>query len=620
MTGRGATGRGTRRPFTWLGGILALYLAVPVVAFLIRVAGSGHRGFDQPGLWGALRVSVAGASISTVLVAVFGIPLAFALARSTRWWARVGGLAVQLPLALPPLMSGVLLIYLVGPYTRLGRLFGGRLTDSLAGVVIAQSFVAAPFLVIAARSAFATVDGSFEETAATLGHAPVARFLRVSLPMAGAGIRAGLLLCWLRAFGEYGATVLVAYHPYSLPVYTYVQFSGYGLAPTQAPTLLAVGVAAAAVVLAQARVRWRRTPAAALPPPVVPTRREPLAMAFDLDHRTGTFHLHIDHHARSPRLAIVGPSGSGKSLTLRLLAGLVHPDTGTVHVGTRDVGAMAPERRQMGYVPQGQSLLPHLTVWQQVTFGVGADPAVAAHWLDAVGLADLGRRYPHQLSGGQRQRVSLAQALARDPGVVLLDEPLSALDAPVRADLRRQLRRLQREAGISSVLVTHDAEEAAFLADEIVVLSDGAVLQSGPCREVFRQPAGAGVARLLGVANFFPGRVRSPSQVDVGGVAFPVATTGMEPGTAVCWTVRPEGVELRPEGPGVAAEVVDVVELGLTTSVVVHAGPVAIEVRPARDVGLRAGDMCAVHLHADAVHCWAPTPSAAPAPVASPSS
>jgi ABC-type sulfate transport system permease component len=139
-----------------------------------------------------------GATISAALIAVFGIPLAYTLARSHGRIAAAVGVLVQLPLALPPLMSGILLVYLVGPYSTVGGWFDGRLIDSLAGVVIAQTFVASPFLVVAARSAFAALDPALEEVAATLGHRGLARFALVSLPAAGAGVRAGLLLSWLR--------------------------------------------------------------------------------------------------------------------------------------------------------------------------------------------------------------------------------------------------------------------------------------------------------------------------------------------------------------------------------------------------------------------------------------
>ena len=149
------------------------------------------------------------------------------------------------------------------------------------------------------------------------------------------------------------------------------------------------------------------------------------------------------------------------------------------------VAGIPTEDRHIGYVPQGPSLLPHLTVRQQLHFGVDADPHLGSWWLHTLGLDGLEDRLPHQLSGGQRQRVSLAQALSRSPRLVLLDEPLSALDAPVRQELRQELRRLQRDAGLSTVLVTHDPEEAAYLADEILVIADGQILQAGPSREVY---------------------------------------------------------------------------------------------------------------------------------------
>ncbi|MGH9103664.1 MAG: molybdate ABC transporter permease subunit, partial [Acidimicrobiales bacterium] len=243
-----------RGPLPLLGGLLALYLLVPIVALLPRL---GQARFGAPGLASALGVSALTATISCGLIALGGIPLAYLLAQARGTASRVLGVAVQLPLALPPLVSGILLVELVGPYGPVGRLFGGSLTDTLTGIVLAQTFVAAPFLVVAARSAFATVDPSLEEVAATLGHRHWARFWLVSLPLAASGIRAGLLLSWLRAFGEFGATVILAYHPYSLPVFTFVQFTGTGLQATLAPTAVALGAAGAVLALASWSPRRR---------------------------------------------------------------------------------------------------------------------------------------------------------------------------------------------------------------------------------------------------------------------------------------------------------------------------------------------------------------------------
>lgn len=573
--------RALRSPLGWLGGLLVVYLLVPVGAFLVRLAGSHDRGFSTPGLWDAVRVSVVGATIATAVITLLGVPLAHALARSRSRLAGAVGIAVQLPLALPPLMSGILLVYMFGPYTTLGRLFHGRLTNSLTGVVLAQAFVAAPFLVIAARSAFAAIEPALDEVAATLGHRALSRLWRVSLPVAAPGIGAGMLLTWLRAFGEYGATVLLAYHPYSLPVYTDVQFSGTGLFPTQAPTAIALLVAACAIALS--RLRRPRALASTAPAvaPVAPAASRPTAVAFDLDVTVGTFRLAVAHRATSHRLAILGPSGSGKSLTLRSLAGLLGPAAGSVSYGGRAMAGVATESRHIGYVPQGLGLLPHRTVWQQVVFATDADMALAAWWLRTLHLDGMEDRYPGELSGGQRQRVSLAQALSRHPEVVLLDEPFSALDAPVRQELRREVRRLQRDAGLSTVLVTHDPEEAALLADEIVVVAGGRVLQGGATGEVFSSPASPEVARLLGMGNVMAARTAPGGELAVGEQRI-AAGHDLPAGIEVLWSVRPECVQMSPAGRYLAT-VTDVADLGTVAELTVCLAPGAeMQVRAPR--------------------------------------
>jgi ABC-type Fe3+/spermidine/putrescine transport system ATPase subunit/ABC-type molybdate transport system permease subunit len=523
----------------------------------------------------------------------------------------------------PPLISGILLIYIVGPYTFLGQLSGERLTQTMYGVVIAQTFVATPFLVVVARSAFRAVDPSLGDVAATLGHGPLARFLRVDVPAASDGLRTGMILMWLRAFGEYGTVVILAYHPYSLPVYVDNLFSSGPLSLAEAPTILAFGVAALAIIAVRVRLppRVRRRP---IPAPLAPVSTPPTPVGFDIDVTIGTFHLRVAHPENSHRLAVVGPSGSGKSVTLRVLAGLLGPDAGTVTYGGADVSRIAPERRQAGYVPQGFGLFPGRSAWQQAVFGVHADPARAAWWLETLHLDGLLNRLPEQLSGGQRQRVSLARALAGDPRVVLLDEPFSALDAPVRAELRRELRRLQREVNLSTVLVTHDPEEAAMLADEIVVVSDGQVLQSGSCREVYQRPASVKIGRLLGIDNLFEGvagadgtllagRDRGPG-VPGSGVLAGLAT-GLPVGTQVLWQVPPEALRVRPDpspsdGHGSTirlgrGRVTDVIDLGRTVEMVVLlSSGIELRARTLDVPDLSVGAACRVETDRDAVSVW----------------
>jgi molybdate transport system permease protein len=279
---------------------------------------------------------------------------------------------------------------------------------------------------------------------------------------------------------------------------------------------------------------------------------------------------------------------------------------GTVIRGDTDISRLAPDERGLGYVPQGLGLMPHQTVWQQATFGVDADPARAAWWLSTLRLDGLGDRYPDELSGGQRQRVSLARALAGGPSVVLLDEPFSALDAPVRDELRRELRRLQREAGLSTVLVTHDPEEAALLADEILVVADGRVLQAGPLTEVYRRPVSAQVARLLGATNISEGVVGRDGGVLAGSVTV-AGDTQLPVGTAVSWSVAPERVEITGvEGPAVhPAVVTDVIDLGTIVEVTVRLndGP-ELRSRSTARVISATGERCLVRLDPADVRVW----------------
>lgn len=598
-----------RAPLRWLGALLALYLLVPLAAFMWRLGTSHERGFSEPGLWSALGTSVLSASISTAIVAVLGIPLALWLARSHGWLRNLVNVLVQLPLVLPPVMSGIVLIYVVGPYTWIGRLFDGRLTDSLAGLVIAQTFVASPFLIIAARSAFAAVNPHTGELAATLGHGPLARFWRVDLRLASAGIGAGLLLTWLRAIGEFGATVLLAYHPYSLPVFTYVQFSSTGIPTTQAPTALALGLAILVLLVAQVRwpARWRT--ATEVPAARAPSHPEQTAVSFDLDVTAGSFRLRLAHQARSPRIAILGPSGAGKSMTLRAIAGLLGPSAGRVDFGGESVDTIPVERRNLGYIPQDHGLLPDRTVWQNILFATRADPQLAAWWLRQLRIEDLVDHRPSELSGGQRQRVSIAQALSHEPRVVLLDEPFSALDAPIRAELRTLVRRLQREAGLSTVLVTHDPEEAATLADEVIVIDDGRVLQAGPTSEVFRSPASAAVARLLGVPNINRAVSAGTAAIAIDGVVVATRQHAVPEGRPVLWSIRPEYIDVLTTDDqtagSLAGVIADRVDLGASVLLVVSVADLELQVRTSAADHLRASASCRISLRANAISVWA---------------
>ena len=599
-----------KSPLTWLGGLLVVYLGYPIAGFVVRLITSPQRGFHAPGLFSALWVSVAGATISLALVTLCGVPLAYVLARSKGRLAAVVGVLVQIPLALPPLMSGIVLVYLIGPYTFLGQLFGEHLTDSMVGVVIAMSFVSSPFLIVAARAAFSGVDQGMLDVARTLGYSDVSRFARVAVPSAGHGIRAGMLLTWLRAFGEYGAVVILAYNPASLPIYTYNQFSGRGLPTTLAPTALALAVAVVVVLASRVSVRLPSSRPAIVARPRTPASIATQPVRFDLDHRLGTFRLRVAHESRVNHLAVLGPSGSGKSALLRCLAGLYGSSPGPVWYGDQLMNDVPVERRGVGYVAQGFSLFPHLNVWRHLTFARESSPELASYWLEHLRLDGLEARMPNELSGGQRQRVGLAQVLCQSPKVLLLDEPFSALDAPVRLELRRELRRVQRETGLATVLVTHDPEEAAFLSDELVVIARGEVLQSGPSRSVFSRPLSPEVARLVGVDNVQEGRLVSSTTLAVGAARVTILATTLTPGTLVHWSVRPEYVEVTAlTGPAPTGDlegrIIEIADTGLDYELFVEYGEgLEMRARTTSAPRVATGERCRISFRTEAVSVW----------------
>ncbi len=611
-------GRATRRipaPLPWLAGLLAIYLIAPLVAGVQQAGMADWSTVDTAALTHACLVSVLSATLATLLIALGGIPLGYLLARVRGRAVGLLGFLVQLPLALPPLASGVLLLFLVGYTTPIGRLTGGALTDSFAGIVIAEVFVAAPFLIIAARSAFAAMDPGLEGVAATLGRDPLYVFFHVSLPIARPAILSGLLLAWLRAFGEFGATVMVAYHPYSLPVYTYVAFGSQGL-PAMLPVLVPTLALAVAIMVLSALAGNRagsRAAAAASPaalPDAMPdiTKRAPAkTRAVDLDlqlqKRLGNFQLDVAWSPQARRLAIVGPSGSGKSLTLKMIAGIEACDRGSVRLDGHDIAALEPAARGIAYVPQNYGLFPHLTVSEQLAFPAGADPNLARHWIDRLGLRGLENRQPDALSLGQQQRVALARALVRPARLLLLDEPFSALDAPLRARLRREMLALQSELSATTILVTHDPAEAAMLADEILVFENGRVLQSGPTDQVFRRPNNETVARLLGADHAAKGVAVGTDCIAIGAdVLLKVSGPALISGAQVGWTVSPARVRLSETGR-YAGTVEAVTRVASGHLIALRFGEASIELA-AGYVDPPPGSTCRFDIDSDAVRIW----------------
>ncbi|MEW1829817.1 ABC transporter ATP-binding protein [Streptomyces sp. NPDC088196] len=275
-------------------------------------------------------------------------------------------------------------------------------------------------------------------------------------------------------------------------------------------------------------------------------------------------------------LALLGPSGCGKTTALRMLAGFEHPTSGEVLVDGKDVTDVPAHRRDAGMVFQSYSLFPHLNALDNVAFGLrmrkvrtAERRSRAAELLDLVGLGDKGERFPHQLSGGQQQRVALARALALRPRVLLLDEPLSALDAKVRLSLREEIRRLQQELGITTLFVTHDQEEALSIADRVAVMRAGKLEQCAAPAELYGRPTTAFVAEFVGTMSRLPGRL-TDGVVEVLGQRLPV--DGEAPaGPDVDVLVRPEALDVRADEAG-DARVVGTAFLGAVVRVTVRLG------------------------------------------------
>ena len=252
-------------------------------------------------------------------------------------------------------------------------------------------------------------------------------------------------------------------------------------------------------------------------------------------------------------VCFLGPSGCGKTTLLRAIAGLDPQTSGTIRQKGQDVSALPPAQRDFGIVFQSYALFPNLTVADNVGYGLVSRrqrkaeiSRRVAELLVLVGLPDAGPRYPAQLSGGQQQRVALARALATSPGLLLLDEPLSALDARVRLRLRHEIKALQRRLGVTTIMVTHDQEEALTMADRIVVMNQGAVEQVGPPQEVYRRPATAFVADFVGAMNFLDGTFTAPDRVTIGAVSVRcLAQEGLAEGSRVRLSIRPEDVRVR---------------------------------------------------------------------------
>jgi putative spermidine/putrescine transport system ATP-binding protein len=303
---------------------------------------------------------------------------------------------------------------------------------------------------------------------------------------------------------------------------------------------------------------------------------------FDLEVAAGEF------------VTLLGPSGSGKSTVLKMIAGFERPTTGEIRLGGTPITRLPPYRRGVGMVFQNYALFPHMTVADNVAFPLAVRDrpraeiaAKVAAALRLVQLEELGERYPAQLSGGQQQRVALARAVVFDPPLLLMDEPLGALDRNLREDMKIEIKRVQRALSMTVIYVTHDQDEALAMSDRIAVLRGGQLIQAGPPRALYDRPADSFVARFFGESNLIEARLvrqGGAARAEVAGTMLPLPATAATPGDACLLLVRPERIRLAEpgataDGARLEGRVVEVTFLGESTRYRVAAGPLILTIK-----------------------------------------
>lgn len=631
---RSGGGPGVRTPVVLaVPALLAVaFLLLPLAGILGRTAWSDVGGhLTRPGVTEALRLSLVVSFWALGLSLLLGVPLAWVLARTDFRGKTLVRSLVLLPMVLPPTVGGVALLLafgrrgLLGPW--LEDTFGVTLPFHTSGAVLAATFVAMPFLVISLEGALGGLRPGYEETAASLGASPLRVFLTVTLPMVAPGLVAGAALTWARALGEFGATITFAGNlpgtTQTLPLQVYLLLQEEPDAATSLSLLLLV---IALAVLIALRGRWtggappaaaRRAPVAVdgpdepgpVPPPVPPVPRAGTPAA---DGRwplhaevTGFDELTLDA-APGTTIAVVGPNGAGKTTLLRALLGLTPRAHAALRLGDTDVSALPPHRRGVAWVPQDGALFPHLSALGNTAYGLRARGVPrtearrsAQEWLERLGVGHLAARRPAQLSGGQAQRVALARALAARPRLLLLDEPLAALDQTTRAHVRHTLRGHLDSFGGVCLIVTHDPVEAVSLADRVLVLDDGRAVQDAPPAEVTRHPRSPWVARMLG-RNAWPGTAAAGG-IELGGGGRLVVADPLTPGAEVLAIIAPEAVSVHRERPGGSPRNVwpgtvrEITTVGSRLRVLVtspHAPDLVAEITPqaAAELGLAEGE------------------------------
>lgn len=497
-------------------------------------------------LWISLKV----AAIATVITFFLGIAAAYWMTGYRgRGKSLIEGIFVA-PLILPPTVVGFLLLLLFGRYGPVGKLTSAlnfSFVFSWYGAVVAATVVAFPLMYRTALGAFEQLDPTLLQVASTLGASRSRIFWRIILPLSVPGILAGLTLAFARALGEFGATLMLAGNipgqtqTMPMAIYFAVEAGAMNEAWVWVAIIMLVslsGVVAVNFWQCQRSQTFRSLqtgepdPADEIAPALEPLpAQKPLAnpnstgLVVEITKDLASFPLQVNFKACGETLGILGSSGSGKSMTLRCIAGVETPSQGRVVLNNRvlfdaDQGVNLPShQRRVGLVFQNYALFPHMTVAQNIAFGLQHLPKTerlqrVSQQLSEMHLIGLGNRYPHQLSGGQQQRVALARALATEPEVLLLDEPLSALDTYLRSQVERQLvATLSRYAGVT-LFVTHNLEEVFRVCQRLMVMVGGHAIAFDKKQAIFDQPGKVVVAQLTGCKNFSHAQGYSQNQIE----------------------------------------------------------------------------------------------------------
>ncbi|MBE9068153.1 molybdate ABC transporter permease subunit [Leptolyngbya cf. ectocarpi LEGE 11479] len=495
-----------------------------------------------------LWISLKTALVATVLAVFLGITAArWVMGRRTR--GMIDGI-FTLPLVLPPTVVGFLLLLLLGNHGPVGQLLnraGISIIFTWIAAVMAATVVAFPLMYKTVLAAFEQVDPTLLSAARTLGATEWRLFWLILMPLAGPGILAGTVLSFARALGEFGATLMVGgsipgiTKTVPIAIFFAAEAGNMGVALAWVLMMVAISLGSIAIIargsgtghnaLTKRGFNWIFFGTATFSLPIRDSRWPQKSavnlvspeLQVDLESVLSGFHLDVAFQVGQRPLGILGASGAGKSMTLRCIAGLETPIQGQLVLNGRilfDAEKGVNVRscdRNIGIVFQNYALFPHLTVAQNIAFGIKPRHrrvTLVASWLNMLELSGLENRYPRQLSGGQQQRVALARALAMEPEILLLDEPLSALDTYLRSHLETLLRQVLSHYDGITLFITHKLEEAYRLCPHLLVLANGQIAATGPREEIFRHPPSVDVARVTECKNFSSARRMTDQSVE----------------------------------------------------------------------------------------------------------